>query len=471
MTDITGRPELEAFTGLLRLHPAVADALVTAGSGGAGPTVWIVPDPDTAPLLHRAARIEDEGRLAGLGWHEPAPGFQVAGLNRVETDFLYREIFVDGSYLRSSASLPPDAVVVDIGANIGMFALRVALLHPRARVVAVEPVADVAAAIRLNAELYGTDIITMCAAVGEAESETDFTFYRHNSVMSGRFADEAEDAAVLKAYVLTGPGSADPQRLDRVVAERLVPERRRVPVTTLTSLAERHRLDRIDLLKVDAEKSEWEVLAGIAPELWPRIDRVAMEVHDIGGRLAAVLGLLRRQGFTVSSDQDPRLVHTPCHAVYAYRPEAVSDVATEASPELRPGTGPTRRELERDVQRLFTDQFPETDGPVSVVMVPDLARSQAAGPAPTASSPGTGRTAVLVEAWETLFGPGSARPGADFFELGGTSMLALRLMDLVERHLGEGTLTPDVIFGEATFDALASTIEASRPTPVANPTR
>jgi FkbM family methyltransferase len=450
---------------IIREHPAVAEALVTAGTDGEEPTAWCVPDPETATMLHRSTVVEEEGRLGVLSWHEPADGFRVAGLNRGETDFLYREIFVDGAYLRRGGTLPPKAVVVDVGANIGMFTLRAAACSPGARVIAVEPAAEVAEAVRINAYLHGVDAVVACAAVGSAESESEFTFYRHNSVMSGRFADETEDSSVLKGYLLTGDGSADTAQLDRLVAGRLTPQRRRVPVTTLASLASAHRLDRIDLLKIDVEKAEWEALAGIGERLWPRIDRIVMEVHDTGGRLNAVVGLLREKGFAVETDQDPRLVLTPCHSVYAYRPQLASSPA--AAPVLAvPAGGPTMRELERDLRRLIAERRPSAEAPRRFAVVRDLAFIPGRTSAATIAHPeprATRRTAALAVAWSALFGAEQVRPEADFFELGGTSLLALRLLDLVEQEIGAGVLTPELIFATSTLGELAALVQEAAP--------
>jgi hypothetical protein len=138
--------------------------------------------------------------------------------------------------------------------------------------------------------------------------------------------------------------------MDRLVSDRLAAEERRVPVTTLARVASDHGLDRIDLLKIDVEKAEMEVLAGVGEALWPRVDRVVMEVHDIDGRLASVIELLRDRGFVVFSDQDPRLTLTPCHTVYAHRPEA-APAAEALEPATPRAGGPTLRELERDLRR------------------------------------------------------------------------------------------------------------------------
>ncbi|KOX04369.1 31-O-demethyl-FK506 methyltransferase [Streptomyces sp. NRRL B-1140] len=447
---------------LLCTHPAVTAATVTAGADGRESVAWLVPDPSRAPLLHRAAALEATGRLGTLGWHEPADDLRVAGVNRSETDFLYREIFAGNAYFKHGVTLPPDAVVVDAGANIGMFTLAVARRSPGARVIAVEPVEELAAAAAVNAELHGVDAVVLRCALGRAESETDFTYYPHNSVMSGGFAQADEDLDVLRGYLLTGEGAEDGAHLDRLAADRMTAVRRRVPTTTLTRIAAEHGLTRIDLLKVDVEKAEAQVLDGIDAALWPRIDRIVMEVHDIDGRLASVLGTLTAQGFSVTHEQDPRLTLTPCHHVYAHRPEATAhDREPSSGTVTAVDHGPNLRTLDRELRALLTREDPSAGTPGRFVVVPGLDKAITESPAPAPDA--TGRTGHLAEIWAGLFGSQAVRPDADFFDLGGDSLTAVRLLAQVEERLGEDALTPDLIFTDGTFGGLAAAIEASAP--------
>ncbi|MFJ9949623.1 FkbM family methyltransferase [Kitasatospora sp. NPDC091207] len=457
MNDIADRTRNEQLAEVLRDHPAVADAVVTDDPDGRGGHARLLTDPVTARVLHRSAVLEAADRLGGLGWHEPAGAIRVAGLNRSETDFLHREIFTDNAYFRHGITLPAGAVVVDVGANIGMFTLRAALHSPGARVIAVEPVPELAAAVALNAELHDVDVTVLCAALGRTEGETAFTFYPHNSVMSGRFADETEDLGVLKGYLLTGEDVRQGSQLDRMVTDRMAAQSRQVPVTTLTAVVQEYGLARVDLLKIDVEKAEAEVLDGIDETVWPRIDRIVLEVHDVEGRLAAILARLRALGFEATTDQDPRLVHTPCHNVYARRPRADPG----SLPLAVPSGGPTLRRLEAELRELTARRLPSAVPPDRYTVVADLSHADGHGPVAPRRAFASPRVAVLARAWSELFGPDAVRPDADFFDLGGDSLTAVRLMATIECELGEDTLTPDLIFTDSTFGALAAAVEAS----------
>src|SRR5215218_148280 len=54
-------------------------------------------------------------------------------------------------------ALHPDAVVVDVGANVGLFTIIAALTAWRGRVIAYEPVPEVAGLLRDNAQLNWLD--------------------------------------------------------------------------------------------------------------------------------------------------------------------------------------------------------------------------------------------------------------------------------------------------------------------------
>ncbi|MDX3066877.1 phosphopantetheine-binding protein, partial [Streptomyces sp. ND04-05B] len=84
-----------------------------------------------------------------------------------------------------------------------------------------------------------------------------------------------------------------------------------------------------------------------------------------------------------------------------------------------------------------------------------------ASPAPAAVAPE--RVAVLARAWTDLFGADALRSGADFFELGGDSLTAVRLLARVEDELGPDALTPDLIFTDGTFAGLAAALGSGRP--------
>src|SRR6185295_8129882 len=121
-----------------------------------------------------------------------------------------------------------------------------------------------------------------------------FTYYPNVSLMSGRFADPVTDSEVVKAFVMQGQqGSELPSaQLDELIVERLTSQTFTCRLKTLSEVMRDERVKKIDLLKIDVEKGELEVLAGIDEADWPKIDQIVMEVHDLDGRVRKVTELL-----------------------------------------------------------------------------------------------------------------------------------------------------------------------------------
>ena len=79
-------------------------------------------------------------------------------------------------------------------------------------------------------------------------------------------------------------------------------------------------MGEVALLKVNVEKAECDVLAGLDARDWPRVRQITMQVHDLdAGRVAAVRRDLERRGFAVAVDQDPLLAGTEIFDLFAWR--------------------------------------------------------------------------------------------------------------------------------------------------------
>ena len=128
----------EIESTLLR-HDAVRDAAVGSfGINGGEPRLaaFVVPQKEVgAPLLEFQEMVR-AGHLEHESLHELPNGLLIAHRNRSETDFLYRELFEEESYFKHGIKLPAAPIVFDVGANIGLFGLAVAMARPAARLFA-----------------------------------------------------------------------------------------------------------------------------------------------------------------------------------------------------------------------------------------------------------------------------------------------------------------------------------------------
>ncbi|MFD2420823.1 FkbM family methyltransferase [Amycolatopsis pigmentata] len=239
--------------------------------------------------------------LTGLTYVEFDTGFGCyvpdgeAG-DTTEIAFIHTEIFSEHCYLRRGITIGEDAVVVDVGANVGLFTLYVKQLRPRARVLALEPMPATFEALRANLDRHGvTGVTPLRRALGaRPEPDVAFTYFADVPGNSTRYPES-------KAAI--GDQAATPE--DRACRERLFAHRRevRMPVERLSDvLATAGLPGTIDLVKIDVEGAEADVLAGIDDHDWARIRQVVLEAQD-SGTSAATRAILAERGFTVGADR------------------------------------------------------------------------------------------------------------------------------------------------------------------------
>lgn len=295
-------------------------------------------------------------------------GLEIRHLNAYETEYVFSEIFVDRCYLRHGISIEADDVVIDIGANIGLFSLFVQAHAPGARVLAFEPAPAAHAALAANVARCGGAVTPLWCGAGDHDGHATFTAYTHSSVFSSFAPDPTEDRHAIRtvirnAIAADASDDAAADRLaDELVAHRLDGHTVTVPVRTVSSVIREHGLDRIDLLKIDAEKSELGILRGIAPEHWARVRQVVIEVHDRTGALVDdVRALLTAQGFEVALEEETRLRGSGLYNLYAVRPGA-----------RRPAPTPVDTVLTRAVDDLIAAATTAAAGgrPIALLLCP-----------------------------------------------------------------------------------------------------
>lgn len=277
--------------------------------------------------LPRCADCDTPTWPVDLERHLLPNGMEVAHLNRHETDYVYQEIFADRCYLRHGIRLPPGAVIIDVGANIGLFSLFARTECPDATVYAFEPSPVAFRALEANCRAYGPRLRPFNAGVGGEKGEAALTFYRRSSVFSSfhpnadadRQAIEAVASNVVQAELAVTAEEAESYVRDLTV-NRLDAEEFLCPMVGVSDIVREHRLDRIDLLKIDAEKCELEILRGIADADWPRIGQVVVEVHDrTGSARDEVQAILSARGFDCAWEEERLLGGSGLFNVYAVR--------------------------------------------------------------------------------------------------------------------------------------------------------
>jgi FkbM family methyltransferase len=249
-------------------------------------------------------------------------GNEIVSLNDNETQYLYEEIFEQREYL-PRVELRERPVIVDLGANIGMFSLFAINEWRPSRIIAVEPIAELRNVLSRNLSEFSEAQIAPVAA-GRVRERSVFTYYPGFSIMSGRYCDATRDLETAKS-IARQKARALPEDEQEVYEETLdfvlsplftaVPEQ--VDVWPLSQIIREYHLAGIDLLKVDVEGSEIEVLEGIDDRDWPSIRNIIIEVDAALVDLEKILGMLANHGMAYDLSQQDRYSETGLHIIYA----------------------------------------------------------------------------------------------------------------------------------------------------------
>lgn len=180
---------------------------------------------------------------------------------------IVREIVTEDVYRLRSAPNLVGGVVIDLGANIGVFTLH-ALALGASRVVSVEPFPSNVEMLRENIAVNGagdTAVVVESACVG-------------------RHRDLAMACAGAQAFCGHGP---DVDWMRRALSQPGAAPR--VTTVTLCDLLERHSINMVAMLKIDIEGMEIEVITDTPNDILARCDLISIEVdaHPPGalGRL------------------------------------------------------------------------------------------------------------------------------------------------------------------------------------------
>jgi FkbM family methyltransferase len=253
-------------------------------------------------------------------------GLEIACQSPKETEHIYEDIFDHRVYLSHGITLRDGACVFDVGGNIGLFTV---FLHQTFRdleTYTFEPAPPLFEILRYNAARHGGGRCRLFpCGVSDRRGTATLTFYPYSSGMSSFYGNEDEEKEVLRTVLenqrKAGHGEVDAvlRRSDDFLDARFTSVSFECPLVPLSEIIRQEGVESIDLLKIDVQKSEIDVLRGLAPEDWPKVRQIAIEVHDLDGRLELVRGLLEEKGFHVSAEQDPLYRGSVMFNVYALR--------------------------------------------------------------------------------------------------------------------------------------------------------
>jgi len=180
--------------------------------------------------------------------------------------YVMKEIFRNQSYMRPGFDLRPTDTVVDIGGNIGMFALWAA---PQvARVISIEPTRNIEClehSLALNG-IKNVQIVP-CAVSSQPGTLELLEYPGFNGV--------------------THASNFTPAKWGQRLINWLWPKEQESPLRvtcqcqTLDEILEQQQVDRVDFLKVDCEGGEYDLFDSVEESTLARIHRIALEYHEL----------------------------------------------------------------------------------------------------------------------------------------------------------------------------------------------
>jgi FkbM family methyltransferase len=200
-------------------------------------------------------------------------GLLVHSNSRTPLHSLFTDICEHHDY--DSEQVPPigpNNIVVDIGANIGLFSLLAATISPDVTVHAFEPAPDSFALLQKNIAANGC-----------------INIHPHQYAVSGKTGE-------MDLYL--DSGSLGDSTIEEWVGRDNIVGRERVQCISLDDLFAHCGLTFCDYLKIDCEGSEFDLLFSASSETLGKVRTIAVEYHEHRGRKGSDLAqLLKTQGF------------------------------------------------------------------------------------------------------------------------------------------------------------------------------
>jgi FkbM family methyltransferase len=210
-----------------------------------------------------------------------------------DTQYIYDEIFAAEIYRHPKMTMPEQAVLMDVGGNIGLFSIWAhRAFKPRA-IHSYEASPQTYAFLADNVARLIDATVTKVHTVNKAvASASGRTLTLHQSPLVSGISTLLDKAKVPWVQQLS-----DSQELVE----------HQVTTTTVSDEIARNGLTRIDLLKIDVEGFFMEVLNGIKSTDYPKIQNLVIEIDyasEAGSSPDAVALMLGQLGYQTEWRED-----------------------------------------------------------------------------------------------------------------------------------------------------------------------
>jgi len=265
-------------------------------------------------------------------------GMKIFYLQSDEVKFLYEQV---QGYCKNGIELHEGDTVFDVGANIGLFTLRAyELCNKNVNVYAFEPIPAIFEVLHRNAQRFDPEKLKVFPyGLSDESKNKTFAYLPNATGLSTAYLDGSkQERDEFKNTILRNLGNA-PNYIGWIRVLRWLPpflrsyildkkiekafhqiEQVTCHLKTVSEVVREYNIHRIDLLKVDVEKSELDVLLGIEDQDWAKIKQVFVEVDDWNRFGEKIMSLLKKHGLSeVKVDQSPILMGSKMFNLYALR--------------------------------------------------------------------------------------------------------------------------------------------------------
>lgn len=199
---------------------------------------------------------------------------------------IFKEIFVEDFYNIKEVlkNVPQKPLIIDVGANIGLFEALILSKRPEASILAYEPFEDNIQILKNmmdNNPLYFNNVKVFQKAVSDKDNEEINLYVKHSEGQSS-IASIYEDFDPRNKNVTT------------------------VTTTTLEAIVNSNKINKVDIVKMDCEGAEYSILYATPESILKRIKLLLIEVHDLDKKeknYSSLSTFLSSNGFKISSNK------------------------------------------------------------------------------------------------------------------------------------------------------------------------
>jgi iturin family lipopeptide synthetase A len=300
--------------------------------------------------------------------------------------------------------------------------------------------------LQTNMDLYGLKIKLFNYGISSKTETASFNFYPQAAGRSGMISSVEQDKEANRAMILDWLRNVAPDKvssyedeLDTLLEQQFHSETYVCQLRTLSEVINKHGVERIALLKIDVEKSEFDVLAGICEEHWPKIAQMVIEI-ETRERLDQITALLESHGYDLFVDEDVAAVegtegmHSGIYMLYAIQRR---DAGLLAGKDCAPSTASSPELSMSGLRRFLGERLPAYMVPSSFMtlsalpLTPNGKVDRRALPPPNDLLPESGAAyvppqteaeRVIAEIWQAVLRVDKVGVNDNFFEVGGNSL-------------------------------------------------